>query len=154
MLINVDTPSGRTTGVSLRPSDTVADLKLRIEVEEWIPQGTIYSTWISLTNFACIDKQRLTYLNDKLEDERTFEFYGIGEGATIQLSQPDYVESDKAYYIYVQRTEEVFRVRIKASDTIGSLKTRLLNGKLTPPGEKIWQLVDNFQVIDSIMVHI
>ena len=41
MLIYVDAPSGRRTGVNLRPSDTVADLKIRIEDEEWIPQGTI-----------------------------------------------------------------------------------------------------------------
>ena len=72
-----------------------------------------------------------------MEDGRTFESYGVGEGATIQLSRPDYAERDEAYFIYVQRTEEeVFRVRIKASDTIGSLKTRLRNGQLTPLGEK------------------
>ena len=41
MLIYVDAPSGRRTGVSLRPSETVGDLKVRIEDEEWIPQGTI-----------------------------------------------------------------------------------------------------------------
>ena len=28
MLIYINTPSGRTTGVSLRPSDTVANLKV------------------------------------------------------------------------------------------------------------------------------
>ena len=39
MLIYVDTPSGRTTGVSLRPSDTVGDLKVRLEDGEWIPKG-------------------------------------------------------------------------------------------------------------------
>ena len=41
MLIYVDAPSGRTTGVSLRPSDImiVGDLKVRIEDEEWIPHG-------------------------------------------------------------------------------------------------------------------
>ena len=39
MLIYVEAPSGRTTGASLRPGDTVADLKDRIEDEEWIPQG-------------------------------------------------------------------------------------------------------------------
>ena len=41
MLIYVNAPSGKTTGVSLGPSDTVGDLKVRIEDEEWIPQGTI-----------------------------------------------------------------------------------------------------------------
>ena len=47
MLIYVDTPSGRTTGVSLSPSDTVGDLKVHIEDEEWIPQGmvSISLTW-------------------------------------------------------------------------------------------------------------
>ena len=89
---------------------------------------------------ACTDKQHLTYRNDELEDGHTFESYGIGEGATIHLSRPDYAERNEAYWIYVQRTEEeVFRVRIKASDTIGSLKTRLSNGRLTPPGEKACQ---------------
>ena len=86
---------------------------------------------------TCADRQRLTYQNEKLEDGRTFESYGIGEEATIHLSRPDYAERDEAYCIYVELTEgEVFRVRIKASDTIGSLKTRLLNGRLTPSGKK------------------
>ena len=89
-----------------------------------------------LLSITCTDKQFLTYRNDKLEDGHTFESYGIGEGATICLSRPDYAERDESYWIYVQRTEEeVFRVRIKASDTIGSLKTRLWKGRLTPTGE-------------------
>ena len=90
-----------------------------------------------LLPIACTDRQCLTYRNDKLEDGHTFESYGIGEGSTILLSRPDYAERDEAYWIYVQHTEgEVFRVRIKASDTIGNLKTRLWNARLTPPGEK------------------
>ena len=88
-----------------------------------------------LLSITYTDSQCLTYREDKLEDGRTFESYGIGEGATIRLSRPDYAERDEAYCIYIQRKEEVFRVRIKASDTIGSLKTRLSNGRLTPPGE-------------------
>ena len=124
MLIHVDAPSGRTA-VNLRPSDTVADLKNRIEDEEWIPQGT--TSLICNISFklsiACTDRQCLTYLNYNLEDGQTFESYGIGEGARINL---DYTQSDEAYCIYIQRTEEVFRVWVKASDTIGSLKTRLM----------------------------
>ena len=90
-----------------------------------------------LSSIACTDRQCLTYRNDKLEDGHTFESYGIGEGETIRLSQSGFSERDEAFYIYVQRTEEeVFRVRIKASDTIGSLKTRLWKGQLTTTGEK------------------
>ena len=92
-----------------------------------------------LIAIACIDRQRLIYRNNKLEDGQTFESYGmIGEGATIHLSRPSYAEMDaEAYYIYVQRTEkEVYRVRIKASDTIGTLKFRLWNARLSPRGEK------------------
>ena len=68
-----------------------------------------------------------------MEDGHTLESYGIGEGATIRLSRPDYTEHDEAYRIYVQCTEEggkeeeLFSVSIKASDTIGSLKTRLMD---------------------------
>ena len=74
----------------------------------------------------------MTYGYYELEDRHTLESYGIGEGATIRLS-PDNAESDKAYCIYIQRTEEegteeeLFPVWVKASDTIGSLKTRLMN---------------------------
>ena len=90
-----------------------------------------------LLSITSTDRQCLTYLDDKLEDGHTFESYGIGEGATIRLSRLNFAESDPAFYIYVQRTDEdVFRVRIKASDTIGSLKTRLWKGQLTSTGEK------------------
>ena len=92
-----------------------------------------------LLSIAYTDRQCLTYrnLNNKLKDGHTFESYGIGEGAMIRLSLLDYALRDEAYYIYVQRTEEeVFRVRIKASDTIGSLKIRLWKGRLTTTGEK------------------
>ena len=108
------------------------------------------------SKLACTDKQFLTYrnLNDKLEDGHTFESYGIGEGnrAVIRLSPFNYALRDEAYYIYVQRTEEeVFRVRIKASDTIGSLKTRLWKGRLTTTGEKTRQLehAENLLLIDE-----
>ena len=104
-----------------------------------------------LLSIGCTDRQCLTYLDDKLEDGRTFESYGIREGTTIRLSRPDYAERDETYGIYVQRTEEVFRVRIKSSDTIGSLKTRLSNGRLTPPGEmtSLAQHAENLLVIDG-----
>ena len=84
-----------------------------------------------LLSIACIDGQYLAYGYYELEDRYTLESYGIGEGATIHLSR-EYAESDEAYCIYVQRTEEegteeVFPVWIEASDTIGSLKTSLMN---------------------------
>jgi hypothetical protein len=41
LTIYVVAPSGAITGVGLRPSDTVGDLKVRIEDEQWIPQGTV-----------------------------------------------------------------------------------------------------------------
>ena len=41
MLIYIVASSGRTTGVCLKPNDTVGDLKFRIEDKEWISQGTM-----------------------------------------------------------------------------------------------------------------
>ena len=85
-----------------------------------------------------------------MEDGQTFESYGIEEGETIGLTRPDYAERDEVFHIYVQLTEEeVFRVRIKASDTVGSLKTRLWNGGLTTSGENTKQHAENLSVIDE-----
>jgi hypothetical protein len=55
MLIYVDTPSGRTIGVSLRSSDTVAHLKVRIEDEEWIPRGTVIQVKLHSHGISLID---------------------------------------------------------------------------------------------------
>jgi hypothetical protein len=49
MLIYVVAPSGRTTEVSIRPTDTVGNLKIRIEDEEWIRQGTMIEFHYTVT---------------------------------------------------------------------------------------------------------
>ena len=73
-----------------------------------------------LLSIACIDRQCLTYHNDKLEDGLTFESYGIGEGATIFLSQ-----IDAAFPINIRfPTGEMIRILVDGINTIGNLKSR------------------------------
>ena len=68
---------------------------------------------------ACTDRQCLTYCNDKLKDRHTLEFYGIGEGALIQLSQ-----IGTAFPIHIRLpTGETIRILIEGINTIGSLKS-------------------------------
>ena len=134
MLIYVDAPSGRRTGVRLRPNDTVGDLKVRIEDEEWIPKGTMIFNFITLYitySNACIDRQCLTYHNDELEDGHTFEFYGVRKGETIFLSQ-----IYAAFPINIRvSTGGTIRILVEGINTIASLNSRL--HEMFPRGE-IW----------------
>ena len=69
---------------------------------------------------ACTDRQFLTYRNDKLEDGHTFEYYGIGEGATFNISQ-----IGAAFPIYIIfPTGQMSRILVEGINTIGSLKSR------------------------------
>ena len=64
--------------------------------------------------------QCLTFHNDKLVDGLTFESYGIGEGATIFLSQ-----IDAAFPINIRfPTGEMIRILVEGINTIGNLKSR------------------------------
>ena len=73
-----------------------------------------------LLSIAYTDRQFLTYRNDKLEDRYTFESYGIGEGATIYLSQ-----IGAAFPIHIRfPSGETTRILVEGINTIGSLKSR------------------------------
>ena len=77
MFIHIDAPSGRTTGVSLKPTDKVNDLKVRIEDEEWIPKGTMIKTsfiiFIDCVYYACTtEMQHLTYRNEHQEKPKMY----------------------------------------------------------------------------------
>ena len=95
-----------------------------------------------LLSFACTDRQLLTYHNDKLDDGHTFESYGIGEGATIHLSQ-----IGAAFPIYIKfPTGETTRILVEGINTIGNLKSRfdewVPQGNGADSGLKQWN-IDN-----------
>lgn len=67
--ISVKTPSGGTIDLEMEVSNTIRNIKARLQ-DEGIPR----------------DRQRLTFNGDELEDDPTLSDYGIQEEATLHLS--------------------------------------------------------------------
>ena len=68
--VHVKTPAGKTIRLTLRPSDTIRDVKKKIREEEGIP----------------VDQQLLFYSDTKLRDEDRLSDYDIEDGSTINLT--------------------------------------------------------------------
>jgi ubiquitin len=69
MFIDVKTLTGKTIRVVVEPSDTVEQLKEKIQNQEGIPT----------------DQQRLIFASQQLEDERTLDDYKVVKGSVMHL---------------------------------------------------------------------
>ena len=71
MQIFIRTLSGRTLHLDVEPSDTIREVKEKLEDRTGIP----------------VDAQRLIFAGRSLEDERTLADYGISRESTLHMVQ-------------------------------------------------------------------
>ncbi|MFS7908416.1 putative Ubiquitin-like domain-containing protein [Helianthus anomalus] len=128
MEIFVNTFTGKTVSLLVNPTDTLADVKLKIECDEGI----------------LVDEQVLIFNNMVLPDSGTIFDYNINRKSTLTLM----CKSRGLMRIFINiPTGESFTLKVKSSDTIGNLKTKIQD-KIHVPYDQ--EMIFNEMVLDNM----